>query len=129
MLGLVPRLVYRVGSAWTRAVWSGAEEHQPVVLGEVGEVPAVEGEQWQPALDAAGGDPAVVERPGPPPSLGRGRDLPQTLATLKPAERIVVSSSHSSSPPRRAPPHRLVSAHVHSSPAVAKTMLMSLAAT
>jgi hypothetical protein len=111
------------------AVWSGAEEHQPVLLGEVGEVPEVEGEQRQPALDAAGGDPAVIERPGRPRRWAAVVISPQTLATLKPAERIVVSSSHSSSPPRRAPPHRLVSAHVHSSPAVAKTMLMSLAAT
>jgi hypothetical protein len=55
---------------WSR---SGAEQDQPVVLGEVGEVAVVEGQQRQPGLDAAGRDPGVMQRPGPPTSLGRGR--------------------------------------------------------
>jgi hypothetical protein len=57
-----------------RSACSAAEEHQPVVLSEVGEVPPIEGEQRQPALDAAGRDPAVVERPRPPASLRSGSD-------------------------------------------------------
>jgi hypothetical protein len=42
------------------------------VLGKVGEVASVEGQQRQPALDAAGRDPGIVQRPGPSASLRPG---------------------------------------------------------
>src|SRR4030095_10249180 len=58
--------------ATTRRSVLAVERDEAVFLGEFREVPAVEGEQRQPALDAAGRDPAVVERPRPPASLRPG---------------------------------------------------------
>jgi hypothetical protein len=50
------------------------------VLGEVGEVPPVEGQQRQPALDAAGRDPGVVQRPGPTASLCSDSELTTSVS-------------------------------------------------
>jgi hypothetical protein len=62
MLGLVEgRAARRRGHlVAVRSIRSGSEQDQPVVLGEVGVVAPVEGEQRQSAFDAAGGDPGVV---------------------------------------------------------------------
>jgi hypothetical protein len=49
----------------------------------LGEVPPVEGQQREPALDAAGRDPGVVVRPGTTPPLRPGGELARDRCHLR----------------------------------------------
>ena len=83
-----------------------SDQGQSVVLGEVSEVLDVQGWQWQSVGRAAGGDPGVVDWPGPSALGGTGGQFAQVTAMLLAPGMTGLSASQASSMLRLRGPQR-----------------------